>query len=299
MVDNSFTYTFPALRGIQAGRQYYVSMCPLRLVPRLFTFNDEELDPELRAQRVLNKSRVPAMATYILENPTEYVFSALTASIDAEVEFVAVSEKAEHYNVGWLRVPMSARLIINDGQHRRAAIEAALKERPDIGDETIAIVFFMDLGLARSQQMFADLNRYAIRPTKSLSVLFDHRDPLAAMARDIVSAVDVFDGMTELAKTTISNRSTKLFTLSGIHRATVELLKGSSSLSYDEQRLLAIEFWNAIASHLPEWGQVRAGAYPRLHYGRTTFTYIPLHLPLSDAQGAASYLNGHETGGSI
>ena len=151
-------------------------------------------------------------------------------------------------------------IIINDGQHRRAAIEAALKERPNIGDETIAIVFFMDLGLARSQQMFADLNRYAIRPTKSLSVLFDHRDPLAAMARHIVREVDVFDGMTELAKTTISNRSTKLFTLSGIHRATVEFQKDRSDLTFDDQRLLAIEFWSAVATHIPEWGQVKQGA---------------------------------------
>ena len=30
-----YTYTFPALRGIQAGREYYVAMCPLKLLPRI------------------------------------------------------------------------------------------------------------------------------------------------------------------------------------------------------------------------------------------------------------------------
>ena len=39
---------------------------------------------------------------------------------------------------------MTSRFIINDGQHRRAAIEEALKERPELGDETIAVVFFLD-----------------------------------------------------------------------------------------------------------------------------------------------------------
>src|SRR6478672_9135792 len=69
-----FEYIFPALRGVQAGHEYYVTMCPLRLIPRLFLFNEEELPPEMRAQRALNKARVPEMARYIVENPDSYTF---------------------------------------------------------------------------------------------------------------------------------------------------------------------------------------------------------------------------------
>src|SRR5580693_479610 len=82
-----FEYVFPAIRGVQAGREYYVTMCPLRLIPRLFVFDEEELPPEMRAQRTLNKARVPEMARYLVGNPKDYVFSALTASINAEVQF--------------------------------------------------------------------------------------------------------------------------------------------------------------------------------------------------------------------
>ena len=57
--------------GVQAGREYYVTMCPLRLIPRLFVFDEEELPPELRAQRSLNKARVPEMARYIGGQPAE------------------------------------------------------------------------------------------------------------------------------------------------------------------------------------------------------------------------------------
>ena len=67
MAEN-FSYVFPAIRGVQAGREYYVSMCPLRLLPRLFSFGEEELVPELRAQRTLNKARVPDIARFIVEN---------------------------------------------------------------------------------------------------------------------------------------------------------------------------------------------------------------------------------------
>ncbi|MGC6542571.1 DNA sulfur modification protein DndB, partial [Escherichia coli] len=44
-----FEYVFPAIRGIQAGREYYVTMCPLRLIPKIFVFDEEELPPEMRA----------------------------------------------------------------------------------------------------------------------------------------------------------------------------------------------------------------------------------------------------------
>ena len=161
------TYNFPVLRGSQAGREYYLAMCPMKLVPKLFVYDEEVVPPELRAQRTLNKSRIPEMVNYIIDHPNEYVFSALTASIDAETKFIPLDESGDRRNVGWLSIPMEATIVINDGQHRRAAIEEAIKEKPDLADESIAVVFFLDAGLKRSQQMFADLNKHAVRPSRS------------------------------------------------------------------------------------------------------------------------------------
>lgn len=156
-------FIFPAVKGIQASMEYYVTMVPLDCIPKLFTFSDENMPPEIRSQRTLNKSRIPEMCNYILQNPTSYVFSALTASIDGEVCFEpAIDGNAA---LGTLSISMSAKLLINDGQHRRAAIEAALKKNPDLKYEHISMVLYHDIGLKRSQQMFSDLNRFAIRPT--------------------------------------------------------------------------------------------------------------------------------------
>src|SRR3954447_15344206 len=88
---SAFEYVFPAIRGVQAGREYYVTMCPLRLIPRMFLFDEEELTPEMRAQRTLNKGRVPEIARYIIDNTDSYVFSALTASVDADVHFEPIA----------------------------------------------------------------------------------------------------------------------------------------------------------------------------------------------------------------
>lgn len=252
-------FSFPSIRGIQAGREYYITMCPLKLIPRIFLFDEEDIDPTVRSQRVLNKSRVPEIAEYLVNNCKDYVFSAITASIDGLVDFIPISNDPANYNIGTIRVPMTSKIVINDGQHRRAAIEAALKKRPELGDETISVVFFLDEGLRRSQQMFADLNRYAIRPSGSLNILYDYRDPVAEIARQLSCELDLFVGLTEVEKTTISNRSTKLFTLSGIYRATTELLNNQTDKPYEELRNLAFQYWGEVGKHIKEWNSVREG----------------------------------------
>ncbi|OMC01069.1 DNA sulfur modification protein DndB [Mycobacterium sp. NS-7484] len=257
---DEFKYVFPAIRGVQAGREYYVTMCPLRLIPRLFLFNEEELPPEMRAQRQLNKARVPEIARYIIENPTSYIFSALTASVNADVRFESIAgSNGPAERVGTLTIPWSATFVINDGQHRRAAIQQALAENPALGDETIAIVMYIDIGLDRCQQMFADLNRYAIRPAKSIGVLYDHRDPLAAISRLVVSQNPLLSDLTEMETSNLAPRSRKLFTLSALHTATAALLNEIDIDSLTERVDLAAQYWRVIADQFPAWQQVYRG----------------------------------------
>ena len=247
------TYGFDAIRGIQAGREFYVAMCPLKIIPKLFIFTEFDLPPELRAQRTLRASRIPALKNYILNNPKDYIFSSLTASVDGTMKFEPAPSLGEGGKLGRLYVSMESRLLINDGQHRRQAIEEALKENPDLAHEMISVVFFEDKGLVRSQQMFSDLNKNAVKPTKSLSILYDHRDEFAKFIVAISYELEIFSGRVELEKTAISNRSIKFFTFNGIADATRKFLgiKGTK-ISVDEQNM-AKEFWNEIAKNIPEW----------------------------------------------
>lgn len=263
-MNTGFEYVFPAIRGIQAQREYYVSMCPMRLLPKLFLFDEEELVPELRAQRQLNKSRLPELSRYITKNPDNYVFSAITVSVDGEVSFDKTPADGDNSQIGMLRIPMSSRFIINDGQHRRAAIDLALRQKPELGDESIAVVFFLDLGLERCQQMFADLNRYAIRPSKSLSILYDYRDQTAQLTKALIAESPVFRDVVELEKTSLAKRSRRLFTLSAIYHATEALIKDMDETDPRETASFALKFWEVIAKNLTEWqyvlnGEIKAG----------------------------------------
>lgn len=246
---------FDAIRGIQAGQEFYVAMCPMSVIPTLFRFNESIIPPDLRAQRILRESRIPEIASYIVDNADNYVFSSLTASVDGKMKFSPAPSAGEKGKIGRLYISLQSKILINDGQHRRAAIEDALEVKPEIGNEFISVVFFSDKGLKRSQQMFADLNKHAVKPTKSLSILYDHRNNFAQFIVELTKKLDIFRNRVELEKTAISNRSLKFVTLNGISDATKELLgisSKSSKITVEQQKLVA-EYWDEVSKNIPEW----------------------------------------------
>lgn len=243
-------YSFPAVKGKQAGRDYYISMVPLKLLTKLFPTDDDLILPEYRAQRKINELRIPNIRDYILNNKNNYVFSALSASIDGKFTFDSI--KGE--DVGVLKIDMSANFLINDGQHRKAAIEAALIEDPSLGDETISIVFFKDKGLARSQQMFTDLNKHAVKSSNSLSTLYDSRDEVAVATKDIINSIDFFNKYTDKERDILGKNSSKLFTLNTIYKANQKILHSSNCSESD--RKFIMDYWINVIRNIVEWNDL-------------------------------------------
>lgn len=118
----NFYYTFPAVKGIQANEEYYICMVPCGLLSKLFILDANNVSPDFRAQRKLNYARIPQLKKYILSNRNSYVFSALAASISGQFIF----EEIGGSGLGELKVDMDAIFLINDGQHRKTAIDEAI-----------------------------------------------------------------------------------------------------------------------------------------------------------------------------
>ncbi len=247
-----FSYNFPAVKGIQAGREFYISMVPLKLLSRLFPSNEEIVPPEHRAQRRINEARIPEIKRYILDNRDNYVFSALSASIDGNFEFVS----QDGSDVGTLVVDMESVFLINDGQHRKAAIEAAMKEDVSLENETISLVFFEDAGLARSQQMFTDLNKHAVKTSNSLATLYDARDEIAVSTKIIIDTIPFFRHFTDKERDILGKNSSNLFTLNMIYKANQKVLH-CDRCSLDDERFL-LSFWALVADNIVEWQEVLA-----------------------------------------
>ena len=247
-----FSYKFYAVEGQQAHRKYYIAMVPLNLLSKLISSDTEIVAPEYRAQRKINEARIPEIKKYILDNRDNYVFSALSSSIDGEYKFTNIDG-----NVGLLEISMDATLLINDGQHRKAAIIAAMEEDPSLGDETISIVFFEDQGLKRSQQMFTDLNKHAVRTSNSLSTLYDSRDELAVMTKKLIEEIPFFNKYTDKERDILGKNSSKLFTLNSIYKANSRIIH-SNNLTEEDYHFL-YDYWTNVTDNIVEWNELLKG----------------------------------------
>lgn len=246
----NFSYKFPAVKGIQAGKEYYVAMIPLKFLSKLFVNDTEYVSPEYRAQRRLNEARIPSIKKYILDNRNNYVFSALSASIDGEFSFNPYEDNGQ---IGVLEIDMENTFLINDGQHRKAAIEEALKEDDSLGEETISVVFFEDKGLERSQQMFTDLNKHAVRTSNSLSTLYDSRDKFAVITKQVISEIPFFQKYTDKEKDNLGKNSSKLFTLTNLYKANKNIIHGD--LRENDKDFL-VNFWSCVVNNIVEWQEL-------------------------------------------
>lgn len=242
-----FSYVFPAVKGVQAKKDYYITMIPLKYLVKILPEPGEYLPPEYRAQRRINEQRIPGMKNYILDNRESYIFSSLTASIDGEFHF----EKTSVDNIGNLHISMDAKVLINDGQHRRAAIAQALIEDETLGDETISVVLYEDRGLKQSQQMFSDLNMNAQKSSNSINTCYETRDALAVTTKNIVSEIPFLSKYTDLEKDNLGKNSSKLFTLYTIYRVNKKILCKDNINEEDEEFLKL--FWETIVDNIPEW----------------------------------------------
>jgi DNA sulfur modification protein DndB len=283
------TYEFPALRGKMGSREFFVVLLPLSVVPTIIESpRGAHLPPEVRAQRKLNERRIPEITRYILDHEDDWLFSSLTASFDEEADFVPL---AKNPNVGTLRFPLTTRLLINDGQHRRAAIQRALDEDPTLGGQTISVVLFPGESLERNQQMFSDLNRTVQKTSRSLDIMYDHRDPLNQITLAVAERVPLLQQRVEKEAQSLALRSPKFITISALYDMIAQYI-GPIPESATEDQIQGLEdelvnYLNRLTGVIEEWKNVAEGI---LRPAEARMEYINAHAVFFFAIGAVGHV---------
>ena len=118
-----------------------------------------------------------------------------------------------------------------------------------------------DIGLEHSQQMFADLNRHAIRLSSIAGSSTTTATKKLKLAK-LVIFIRTFRDIVEMEKSSLAKRSRKLFTLSAFYTACADLVQDLASGDLVEDAILARKYWEAVAQHFPSWGQVKEGRMP-------------------------------------
>ncbi|MEI6894301.1 MAG: DNA sulfur modification protein DndB [Colwellia sp.] len=241
-----------ANKGTQAGNKFYVVMCTLKRLKRIFTLDEQTLPVERRSQRLINADRIPQITKYILENRDNYVFSSITACIQGKSAFEPFSNDDAFANSGKLLIDEDADVYIVDGQHRTAAILAAIEQDKSLEAETISVVIYPDKSLEQRQNMFSDLNQHAVKVDESLKKTYG-TNPDELLSKKTIFNSPTLSKLVHLEKSSLSSRSKKLITHSGLNKATKELFPNIDIKNYDALIPKAIEFWECVARNLPAW----------------------------------------------
>ena len=268
----------PALKGRLGGVDFYIITLTLGEVPRYIIGTDPNLSPKLRENRRANPARFAEIADYMVCNPNDYRFSALTCTYgknDGNKEprnWEPFNPDAPVGSPGWmlgiLTLNQDDPLIIVDGQHRLGAIEKAIEMESELRNDSIAVVLFPYIELRANQQLFSDLNRTAKPPTKSLNILFNYRDVENRVVQSVVERVSVFKERVNVELVSVAKSPIEMFTLAGVYQATTPMIKGAyigglveEELSQendneDEYINFLADAWGFIAEQFPEWGKV-------------------------------------------
>ena len=257
------TFRVPATRGRMGKTEYFTTSLPFGIVVKVFTYDPDDmplLAAEERTQRELKTRRVPEIAEYILSHD-DYIFSAVTVSVGVDsFDFEPIGGDSD---IGWLHLPAEADYIVNDGQHRIAGIERALRDDHTLKNDSIAVVVLPDGGTQRSQQIFSDLNRTVHKTSKSLDILYDHRLPVNQITMECANTVALFRGRTDKERVSLSVRNRNFATLSGLQRANTQLLgdipEDADEATVAEARSYAIDFWDRATQFVQPWSEIAAG----------------------------------------
>jgi DNA sulfur modification protein DndB len=280
--DATYLMTVPALKGRMGGVDYYVVTLPYSAVTRYLTTTDRNLPPRERENRKPTTSRYTVIADYITKYPESYRFSSLTCTYGkdgthAPVHWDPADSSGDAAFIGMLTLDQRDPLIIVDGQHRFEGIKKALEDDPSLVDDMVSIVLFPYTNIKASQQLFSDLNRTAKKTTKSLDILFDHRDVVNRVVQKLVDRVPLFRDRVNLEDAGIPAQSKDMFTLAGIYQASDPMIDAipdagllpeelaqrdsqGNPVSNEDQYVDSLAYvWEFIAAQFPEWGMVGNG----------------------------------------
>lgn len=202
-------------------------------------------------QRSLNKARARKFANYLLErirNKERFVIPPLVMTMlvpnlswysEQGQEWPDEDEKIFSPNRGDAKkvkqvLPAGTTVIVNDGQHRIAGINMLFdmmrtskkvkkKDLPlqthDFDSNELVIQVQACFRAEEMQQVFADINANASKPSKSISLFFDNSNPFNLVVKQLVDSHIALMGKTDIEKNTVSGKSDKMFTIAGLTSA--------------------------------------------------------------------------------
>jgi DNA sulfur modification protein DndB len=266
---------FPALKGKMGEMEYALVMMKLGELVKHISYAEDVQDwaggipSEFKKQRKLNMSRiVNEMVPYLTATP-DHFYGAITAELERPgdpLNRLLFEPASGQETMGTLTLDGSEQVMALDGQHRLKSIELGIKSHPDLARESIAVILVPGKGYKKSQQLFTDLNRYAKQPSKTLNLLFEHREFFAVVAKEVANTARTFADRVNLETNSLGQKAKHHITLGVLYEVVLALLDGhygdseKSPQKIDEATKLVTHIYdNVVQPTLPEFANMLAG----------------------------------------
>ena len=185
----------PAIKGKIGETIYYIANLTFQQINQLVKRVDSELHTSTSLREEIQRSlsdNYIKIKQYILNREDHFFNSLVLAVYDGQPIWTEIRYELEeewYHNVGVLHFNGEEKIFPVDGQHRVEGIKAALKEKPEIGSETISVILIghsnSTEGMEKSRRIFSTLNRYA-KPVRLGDIIALDEDDVVAITTRIL-----------------------------------------------------------------------------------------------------------------
>jgi DNA sulfur modification protein DndB len=234
----------PAFKAHVGDWEYYICIMKYAQVAKAVSFAHElrgNTDINEVVQRGLSV-RTEQIKQYLLTSEHRFLGALIVAAYGGNPNYVPVGMEDPDgmlagldSQFGVLTFDGGESYFALDGQHRLKAIKDAVKMKPELGKDEIAVIvvahFDTEEGKRRTRRLFTNINRNAKSTTASENILLDEDDGAAIITRRLVTDhpilsrdgfVKIFtrinndEGEMKLAGTNIPVTDPKAFTTIGV-----------------------------------------------------------------------------------
>ena len=292
----------PAIKGKQGSRTFYVTNLPNAVFESFLKGVESAVE---QSQRPMDPRHADQIAEYIRANPDEYVVGALTFAVDREVPFTKIGDQNfGGFDLGTISLGLDTKYHSLDGQHRREAIIKVQREMENVGNDSTAVIFYVEPDLFRKRQMFSDMNSTSKKVSKSLNISFDNRDPFARAAKILITQHPLLIDRIEQLAPRVKADSTDFFSLSSIQDALKKLyvgtggrVKDSSGMTDDEIVSRGADFFDVLLKARPEYSIAQRSQDSLLGFRTSTILFSSTTLrALAGAVYKATVYYGDQSG---
>ena len=189
----------PALEAKVGDWKYYICMMKYAEVARQVSFAHElggNRDLGSMIQRGIG-DRTKDIVTYLKSSEHRFLGALIIAAWGGQPDYIEL-EMADPENMlkgvdrgfGVLTFDGTQQYFALDGQHRLSAIKEAIKSRPELGSEDIAVLivshYETEDGRERTRRLFTNINRNAKITTAAENIALDEDDGYSVITRRLL-----------------------------------------------------------------------------------------------------------------